>query len=138
MTPQNAASHLGLFCLHREISSRNEIKKITPNTPKNESGLAQLKMMGESIRQIWVKNVIVRIGVFHTICSLFGTIGKMMRGSGLAEIVIESGICASGSLDQVLKGKHYNRAFRVHKLVIESLERLACTYYFKRHCQSAS
>ena len=23
---QNAASHLGLFCLHREISSKNEIK----------------------------------------------------------------------------------------------------------------
>ena len=26
VTPQNAASHLGLFCLHREISSKNEIK----------------------------------------------------------------------------------------------------------------
>ena len=55
MTPQNAASHLGLFYLYEEISSKNEIKiKITPNTPKNESGLTQLIMMGESIRQIWV------------------------------------------------------------------------------------
>ena len=26
VTPQNAASHLGLFCLHREFSSKNEIK----------------------------------------------------------------------------------------------------------------
>ena len=61
-------------------------------------------MMGEYIRQIWVKNAIVRI------CSLFGTIGKMMRGSGLVEIVIMFGIFASGSLDHVelLKGKHYN------------------------------
>ena len=58
MTPQNAASHLGIFCLYGEISSKNEIKiKITPNTPKNESGLIQLMMMGESIRQIWVKEV---------------------------------------------------------------------------------
>ena len=57
--PQNMASHLGLFCLHREISSKNEIKvKTTPNTPKNESGLTQLIMMGESIRQIWVKSEI--------------------------------------------------------------------------------
>ena len=31
--------------------------KITPNTPKNESGLTQLIMMGECIRQIWVKKV---------------------------------------------------------------------------------
>ena len=37
--PCSAASHLGLFCLHRQISSKNEIKKIkiTPNTPKNEN-----------------------------------------------------------------------------------------------------
>ena len=28
--------------------------KITPNTPKNESGLIQLITMGESIPQIWV------------------------------------------------------------------------------------
>ena len=26
VTPQNAASHLGLFCLHREISSKYEIE----------------------------------------------------------------------------------------------------------------
>ena len=32
--------------------------------------------------------VIVRMGVFHTICSLFGTLGKMMKGSGIAEIII--------------------------------------------------
>ena len=57
-TPQNAASHLELFYSHREISSRNEIKKIKtiPDIPKNESGLSQMIMMGESIRQIWVNN----------------------------------------------------------------------------------
>ena len=57
--------------------------------------------------------------------------GKM-RGSGLAEIVIESGICASGSLDQVLKGKHYNGAFCIHKLVMEALERLLLQQYEER------
>ena len=31
--------------------------KITPNSPKNESGLTQLIRMGESIRQIWVKHL---------------------------------------------------------------------------------
>ena len=29
--------------------------KITPDAPKNESGLTQMIMMGKSIRQIWVK-----------------------------------------------------------------------------------
>ena len=44
----------GLFCLLAGISSKNVIK-ITPYTPKNKSGLIQLIMMGESIRQRWVK-----------------------------------------------------------------------------------
>ena len=77
--------------------------------------------------------VIVRMGVFHTICSLFGTVGKMMKGSGFSEIVIESGICASGSLDRVMSGKHFNRAVRVHKLMFESLERLLLSRFEQDH-----
>ena len=40
------------------------------------------------------------------------------------EIVIEAGVCASGSLQKVMSVKYYNRALRVHKLVLEALERL--------------
>ena len=70
------------------------------------------------------KNVIVRMGVFHTICAIFGALGKKMKGSGLSEIVIEAGVCASGSLDKVMSGKHFNRALRIHKVMLEALERL--------------
>ena len=52
-TPQNAASHLGLHCLLTGISIKNEIKK-TPGSPKIESGLVQMIMMGKFIRQMWV------------------------------------------------------------------------------------
>lgn len=80
--------------------------------------------------------VIVRMGVFHTICSIFSTVGKMMKGSGFSEIVIESGICASGSLEKVLSGKHYNRALRVHKLVTEGLERLLMKHFETEHSRT--
>ena len=69
-------------------------------------------------------NVIIRSDVFHAICSLLGALGKHMQGSGFDDVVIESGICTSGSLKKVMYGKHYNRALRVHKLMLESLERL--------------
>ena len=56
VTPQNAASHLGLFCLLREFSSKklNKILKslLTPLKMKVDS--PQMIMMGKSIRQIWV------------------------------------------------------------------------------------
>ena len=81
-------------------------------------------------------NVIVRMGVFHTICSIFGTLGKLLRGSGFSEIVIEANICASGSLEKVLSGKHYNRALRVHKIVMEALERLLLRMFEEREDKS--
>ena len=37
--------------------------KITPNTPKNESGLFQLITIGDSIRQIWVKRQLMSNGL---------------------------------------------------------------------------
>ena len=45
-----------------------------------------------------------------------------MKGSGFEDIVIEAGVCASGYLQKVMSGKHYNRALRVHKMVLEALE----------------
>ena len=45
-----------------------------------------------------------------------------MKGSGLEEIIIEAGVCVSGSLDQVMRGKHYYRALKVHMSMMEALE----------------
>ena len=47
-----------------------------------------------------------------------------MRYSGLEEILVESGVCASGLIEKVMTEKHYNRALHVHKLVLEALDRL--------------
>ena len=68
--------------------------------------------------------VIVRMGVFHTTCLLFGALGSKMKGSGLSEILIELGVCPSGSLEKVMSGKHVICALRIHKLTVEALERL--------------
>ena len=35
-----------------------------------------------------------------------------------------SRICASGSINQVLNGKHFNRAIRVHQHMLEAINRL--------------
>jgi hypothetical protein len=70
------------------------------------------------------KNVIVHLGAFHTMCSYMGALGKMMSGSGFEEVIIEAGMCASGSINQVIRGSHYNRAMRIHQHVPEALERL--------------
>ncbi|KAL8613731.1 hypothetical protein ACOMHN_029588 [Nucella lapillus] len=70
------------------------------------------------------QSVVVRLGMFHFLCSYMAALGKLVRGSGLGDVIVQSGICASGSIEAVLAGKHYNRALRVHKVVLESLQRL--------------
>lgn len=74
------------------------------------------------------------MGSFHLTCTFMGTLGKKMRCSGLEEVLIESGICASGSIQQVLTGKHYNRALRLHEVVYEALERILLQVYESLPC----
>ena len=50
--------------------------------------------------------------------------GKFLCGSGFEEVVVESGICAGGSIDKVMAGKDYNRALRGYMLIYEALEML--------------
>ena len=56
------------------------------------------------------------------ICAFMGALGKYVRCSGFEEIFIDSGICARGSIEKVITGKHYNREIFVHKIVAEGLE----------------
>ena len=46
-----------------------------------------------------------------------------MAGYGLSDILIESGLISSDSLDGVLKGKN-NRAMHCHNILVEALEQL--------------
>ena len=71
------------------------------------------------------ENVILRMGVFHTICVLLGIIGKRFKDAGLRDLCVEAQVIAEGSVSGVLEGRRYNRAVRLHKLVYEALMRQA-------------
>ena len=75
------------------------------------------------------KNVVIHLGVFHTMLSYLGALGKVMRESGFEEVVIEARLCATGSLEKVMIGKHYNRCLTVHTIMLEALERLLFTSF---------
>lgn len=71
--------------------------------------------------------LIIHFGAFHTMCSYMGSMEKMILDSGFEDIVIEGGVCASGSISKVISSKHYNRAMHTHLLVMDAIERLV--YY---------
>jgi hypothetical protein len=49
---------------------------------------------------------------------LLSVLGKRFGESGLSDLLIESRLIGSGSLNGVLEGKHYNRSLRTHKVCV--------------------
>ena len=70
------------------------------------------------------KNIIIHLGDFHFMIEIFAVLGKLVCGSGFKDVVFQTGICSSGSLNGVLSGSHYNRCWTVHSIFTEALERL--------------
>eukprot|EP00794_Sanderia_malayensis_P002103 gene2103-2388_t len=72
---------------------------------------------------------IITIGSFHLICAYLKMLGKKMDGTGLSDVLLESGLMTSGSLKGVLQGKNYSRAMYCHKALLEGLERMLLQKY---------
>ena len=69
-------------------------------------------------------DVILHLGDFHAMMEIFNIIGTIVAGSRFEDIIFQAGLCASGSLNGVMKGKHYNRAWMVHESFAEAIVRL--------------
>ena len=69
------------------------------------------------------KFVVLRLGAFHTMCIFIAVIGKRFGDAGLRDIIIESNLLGESSVDQVLKGKHYNNAMRILKYLFDAVKR---------------
>ena len=61
----------------------------------------------------------------------FGVVGSLISGSEFEDIIHQSGLCSSGSLNGVISASHYNRCWNVHSHLAEALERLL----FERFCR---
>lgn len=66
--------------------------------------------------------IFVNLGAFHTQMALFRAIGKYIDGSGLVDVLVQSEVLASGSMNSFLDGKHFNRCKRLHPLTSISLQ----------------
>ena len=56
------------------------------------------------------------MGIFHIPLMFLKIIGTRFKDAGMRGIYIQNKIVTEGSIDSVLRGKHYNRAIRAHKL----------------------
>lgn len=67
-------------------------------------------------------DLFIHLGPFHVILAYFKAIGKFIIDCGLSEIMIESELLASGSMNGFIAGKHFNRCKRLHPLMALGLK----------------
>ena len=79
------------------------------------------------------KNVIIHLGDFHFLKEGITMLGKLISGSGFQDIIFQTGICPTGSLNGVLAGSQYNRCWSVHGILAESFERLLLERFIIDH-----
>ena len=78
------------------------------------------------------------LGPFHAHISFISAINKRFQGSGLSEIVVAADIISEGSVDQALRGKHYNRSIRCLTLMYEVLMRRIIRQGFSKGLELSS
>ena len=69
-----------------------------------------------------LRKIVVRLGAFHAEMSFLGSIGHLMAGSGLRELL--ELINASNAVDHIMTGKAISRAVRAHLIVDATLNAL--------------
>lgn len=63
-----------------------------------------------------------RLGGFHTLMSFLGSIGFIMKDSGLAGVL--SSVYGENTVKQIFSGHQYSRAVRAHTLVLLALSKI--------------
>ena len=69
-----------------------------------------------------LRKIVVRLGAFHAEMSFLGSIGHLMAGSGLRELL--ELIYASNAVDHIMTGKAISQAVSAHLIVDATLNAL--------------
>jgi hypothetical protein len=79
-------------------------------------------------------NVFVCLGAFHITMAYFAALGFFLADSGSPQILADTGVLASGSLNGFISGRHYNRCKRIHVLLALAIQMLHFKCFFAEHC----
>ena len=98
--------------------------------------LKALKIQKSSAQDSIIRSIVLRLGGFHIQMSYLGSIGYIMSGSGLTELL--ELIYASNTVPHMLSGKAIARAVRGHFLVCSALHMLLISKVYGTKLPKAS
>lgn len=69
-------------------------------------------------------DTLLRLGGFHTLLTFMAVIGKRYEDSELEDLLIESGLYGSNTVQRIVDGKAYSKGIHAMKQVMEALSRV--------------
>ncbi|KAG8177889.1 hypothetical protein JTE90_001720 [Oedothorax gibbosus] len=86
--------------------------------------IAKIALQIQATQKPEFDNLFIHLGPFHIMMAYFKAVGKVIIDCGLTNVMVQSDLLASGSVNGFLEGKHFNRCKRLHPLVAVGLELL--------------
>ncbi|GFV11585.1 uncharacterized protein TNCV_975751 [Trichonephila clavipes] len=86
--------------------------------------IAKIAYKIQSTSKPQLNNLFIHLGSFHLMMAFFKAIGVFRNECGLSHMMIESNTIASGSVNGLVEGKHFNRCKRLHPLMALGLKML--------------
>ncbi|GFW88475.1 uncharacterized protein TNCV_3552451 [Trichonephila clavipes] len=93
--------------------------------------IAKIAYKIQSTTKPQFNNLFIHLGSFHLMMAFFKAIGVFINEWGLSHMMIESNIIASGSVNGLVEGKHFNRCKRLHLLMALGLQMLHFDHFFE-------
>lgn len=119
LSPTNNAVVLETLNKSQNIAKecREEYMQVT-----YDLAIAKLALQIQSSESPKFDNLFIHLGPFHIFFTLFKVIGKFIDNCGLTNVMADSELLASGSINSFLAGKHFNRCKRLHPMMSLSLQ----------------
>lgn len=93
--------------------------------------IAKIALKIQSTEAPQFDNLFIHLGSFHLMMAFFKAIGVFINECGLSHMMVESKIIASGSVNGIIEGKHFNRCKRLHPLMAVGLQILHFDQFLK-------
>ncbi|XP_011858812.1 PREDICTED: uncharacterized protein LOC105556339, partial [Vollenhovia emeryi] len=96
--------------------------------------IAKVALQIQSTENPRFNNLFIHLGSFHVMMAYFKAIGKIIDNCGLSNIMIDTELLASGSINGFITGKHFNRCKRLHSMISLAISIL----HFKRFLRESN
>jgi hypothetical protein len=86
--------------------------------------IAKVALQIQSMETSQFDNLFIHFGSFHIMMAYFKAIGKLIDSYGITNIMVNTDILASDSINSFITSKHFNRCKRIHPFLYLGLEML--------------